>query len=365
MTAKSLSGAAPIPIGSTSSILNDPISNVATQLLNGLSSNGLIFPTHVPSHPKTIQQNKAQVHETLDVLHPIDGTTNLVFSTNNDSSDGTKKSSKKWKMLARSKTTNKTRSKVADGERRQKRDTTNDFEEEKRQRTILGEISNLPGSAATAEQSHWYHIDMVIKGEDGFSWRYTGIYGDPERASRHYTWDILRRLNTHLNIPWVCGGDFNEFLHLNEKKGGLDPGNQNIEAFRKVLEECKLDDLGFSGPKLTWDNRREEEVNIQERLDRFVANEGWCAHFVNRRVFHHDFWGSDHRVLRLVLDNHQLELSNGTRQKSFTFEPFWVGDRECKEVIMVAWPILNQRETIEMFEATLAARYAELATWSK
>lgn len=210
-----------------------------------------------------------------------------------------------------------------------------------------------------------HHIDMVIKSEDGFSWRFTGIYGDPERASRHYTWDLLRRLNTHLNIPWVCGGDFNEFLHLNEKKGGLDPGNQNIEAFRKVLEECKLDDLGFSGPKLTWDNRREEEANIQERLDRFVANEGWCAHFVNRRVFHHDFWGSDHRVLRLVLDNHQLELSNGTRQKSFTFEPFWVGDRECKEVIMAAWPILNQPETIETFETTLAACSADLVTWSK
>ncbi|PON75918.1 hypothetical protein PanWU01x14_038690 [Parasponia andersonii] len=150
MTAKLLSGATTIPIGSISSTPNDPISNAATQLFNVPSSNGLIFSAHVPSYPITFQQNKTPAHETLDVFHPDDGTTNLIFSANNDSSDRTKKSSKKWKMLARSKTTNKTRSKVADVERRRKRDTTNDFEEEKKQRTILGEISNLLGSAATA-----------------------------------------------------------------------------------------------------------------------------------------------------------------------------------------------------------------------
>ena len=70
---------------------------------------------------------------------------------------------------------------------------------------------------------------------------------------------------------WVCGGDFNEILSPGEKTGGDDWPFSDMLRFRNVLVCCDLMDMGYVGPKLTWDNRREDGANIQEGLDRFVA----------------------------------------------------------------------------------------------
>ncbi|PON75693.1 hypothetical protein PanWU01x14_039530 [Parasponia andersonii] len=43
----------------------------------------------------------------------------------------------------------------------------------------------------------------------------------------------------------------------------------------------------------------------------------------------------------------------------------FLGDTECKDVIMAAWPILNQPDTTTTFEAMLAACASDLAIWSK
>ena len=38
------------------------------------------------------------------------------------------------------------------------------------------------------------------------------------------------------------------------------------------MNECKLLDLGFSGPKYTWTNKRDVSNLIKQRLDRGWAN---------------------------------------------------------------------------------------------
>jgi hypothetical protein len=45
-----------------------------------------------------------------------------------------------------------------------------------------------------------------------------------------------------------------------------------MEDFQRILEDCLLSDLGFSRPKFTWSNERDDEAFTQERLDRVVAN---------------------------------------------------------------------------------------------
>lgn len=66
----------------------------------------------------------------------------------------------------------------------------------------------------------------------------------------------------------------------------------SMAHFRDVVAECELVDLGYSGPPLTWNNGRDAEDGIQERLDRFLVNEGWkqLFHVAARR--HLAYWDS-------------------------------------------------------------------------
>jgi hypothetical protein len=56
------------------------------------------------------------------------------------------------------------------------------------------------------------YIDVVIEGY--FSWRFTGVYGEPSWGQKHITWDALRTLHGQLNLPWlalVTSQDFSKF----------------------------------------------------------------------------------------------------------------------------------------------------------
>lgn len=52
-------------------------------------------------------------------------------------------------------------------------------------------------------------------------------------------------------------GDFNKILSASYKFGEARPNQGRIEEFREFLDERKLLDLGFVGPKFTWNNCRD------------------------------------------------------------------------------------------------------------
>src|SRR5438034_993295 len=83
-----------------------------------------------------------------------------------------------------------------------------------------------------------YHVDMEIVEQDGYKWRFTGIYGEPSLDKKERTWKLLRMLNQQLSLPWLCAGDFNEILYAHEKKGGLARSQRQMEKFRMALIEC-------------------------------------------------------------------------------------------------------------------------------
>ncbi|KAF5468556.1 hypothetical protein F2P56_012699 [Juglans regia] len=60
-----------------------------------------------------------------------------------------------------------------------------------------------------------------------------------------------------------------------EKSGGKDRPERQMRAFRQLLDDCSLVDLGFEGPKFTWCNGRDAQHIISERIDRYLANQRW------------------------------------------------------------------------------------------
>ena len=64
-----------------------------------------------------------------------------------------------------------------------------------------------------------FHINAKIVVEGGV-WMITGFYCNLETLQHVLSWDILRYLKGMCNLPYVCGGDFNEIIEVREKLGG-------------------------------------------------------------------------------------------------------------------------------------------------
>jgi len=74
------------------------------------------------------------------------------------------------------------------------------------------------------------------------------------------------------NLPWIIVGDFNEPLVNEDKFGGRPVSINRSLLLKECLDKCNMVDLGFSGPRYTWTNRRDIQGLIQERIDRFFVN---------------------------------------------------------------------------------------------
>ena len=72
--------------------------------------------------------------------------------------------------------------------------------------------------------------------------------------------------------------------------------------FKLALEDCSLGDLGFIGPKFTWTNKRMDGGLTLVRLDRVVANIGWCEQHRGAEVFVLAVRALDHNPLQIMFE---------------------------------------------------------------
>lgn len=179
------------------------------------------------------------------------------------------------------------------------------------------------------------HINaMVVSREINSPWKFTGFYGHPDTSKREEGWNLLRHIANLEPGPWVCLGDFNEILKGSEKYGGRSRPRGLMEAFQKTLEDCNLSDLGFKGPKYTWSNCQDGSALIRERLDRVVANRGWCDLFSDAEVLIGVAISSDHSPIFL----HPLGTGDWRPlQRSFKYEVSWELESSYSEIIKKAW----------------------------
>lgn len=162
------------------------------------------------------------------------------------------------------------------------------------------------------------------------SWYLTGIYCPCYPTGRNLFWDAINNLSLTFSEPWILIGDFNSITCQAEKKGGNPFASSSNNNFSNNLDDLGLVDLGFHGNQFTWTNKRAGSDNIQERLDRGVANVDWITLFPHASILH----------LPAILSDHKPLLStdiNTNSPKPFRFESMWLDDKTCFDTVHNGW----------------------------
>uniref|UniRef100_A0A803MYR8 Endonuclease/exonuclease/phosphatase domain-containing protein n=1 Tax=Chenopodium quinoa TaxID=63459 RepID=A0A803MYR8_CHEQI len=132
-------------------------------------------------------------------------------------------------------------------------------------------------------------------------WRFTGVYGFPEEENKHKTGILMKNLMDTSGEPWLCGGDFNLMLLSSEKQGGCVFCNEEAEVLREAVHFCQFIDMVYIGHDFMWTNNRGGIENVQERLDRYFANQAWKDCFPGSFVTYLSKRWSDHLPILLCI----------------------------------------------------------------
>ena len=207
------------------------------------------------------------------------------------------------------------------------------------------------------------HIDTVVTDLDSnFKWHITGFYRNSETHCRKESWDLLRSLNQKYQFPWLCFGDFNEMVSVEEKFGGVQRSQRQMGDFRNAIHQCGFKDLGFIGPEFTWCNMQEGENRMYLRLDRAFATPDWIDHFKEVKVHHLVGSTSDHCAL-LITDAKVVQKFSNRRR--FQFEAMWTRRDDCKDIIQEVWNGSHEFNSPIGIVARLSCCAENLSRWNK
>ncbi|KAJ9169058.1 hypothetical protein P3X46_020526 [Hevea brasiliensis] len=123
-------------------------------------------------------------------------------------------------------------------------------------------------------------------------------------------------------------GDFNTFLDAREKRGGNNHFLSSVNHCRSFINDMRLLNLGFIGPKFTWNNKRGGNNNIQERINRALCSHDWLKWYPNSMLLRLDDGGSDHRLILLNTSN---DFPKPKAQ--FYFDVRWCGKLKVNQII--------------------------------
>lgn len=131
-------------------------------------------------------------------------------------------------------------------------------------------------------------------------------------------------------------------------------------AFRDCLETYQLVDLGFSGYPYTYDDKRSGRANVQVRLDRATADNGWQDLYAEAAVVHLTSQRSDHKPLLLRCQPETVIKVEWTRR----YEVMWEREEALGEVVNEAWAVAGVKGDLGDVCRALKTTMAALHRWS-
>ena len=143
---------------------------------------------------------------------------------------------------------------------------------------------------------------LVFSGSPGTPWLLFVVHGLPYLGKKCKFWDLMEDIINIFSGVWLMFGDLNSIASSGDKLGGSHRGESYSKCFQNFTSNVGAIDLGFSGHKFTWSNKRAGWENIRERLDRGICNVDWQSLFPNAGVKHLIALNSDH--LPILLNTH-------------------------------------------------------------
>ena len=204
-----------------------------------------------------------------------------------------------------------------------------------------------------------YYIDASCNVVDSQTiFRFTGIYGTSYRAEKEVFWRNLIQSFSPEGTPWICGGDFNEFLWSHEKMGGAEVRYNRPRYLEEFMQKTELSDLGCKGQNFTWRGMRNGQL-VEARLDRCLVNLSWQSRWPNTFITNCTSLASDHCPVLM-----RCEAKPRRMKKLFRFEAFWTKDGDCKDIVRDAWTYGRGRGPLDRWNFKLNLCRNKLIRWS-
>ncbi|KAM1585182.1 hypothetical protein ACFX1Z_038078 [Malus domestica] len=203
-------------------------------------------------------------------------------------------------------------------------------------------------------------IDAKVREVGAVRWmRVTSVYGTPYCGEKATFWNWMNSFFQPIDIPWLCGGDFNEFLWESEKSGGAPVLYNRPRYLANFMEEVELHDLDFNGSPFTWRGIRNGEL-VEERIDRGLCNQLWQNIWLNTLVNHAAVVGSDHCPILISCEPNQRR-----GRKMFHFEAMWAKEEECRSIVESCWNRQCPGDAITRWQSRINVCRSKLTFWSK
>ncbi|XWS43180.1 hypothetical protein CRYUN_Cryun16bG0080700 [Craigia yunnanensis] len=90
-------------------------------------------------------------------------------------------------------------------------------------------------------------VNTVGKDNEVLQWRFTGFYGNPGTSKRKQSCSLLKTLRDRPRLPWLCAGDFNEILAMDEKIGGKARHARQMDTFRDAVDFYGFQEIPITG----------------------------------------------------------------------------------------------------------------------
>ncbi|KAH0712277.1 hypothetical protein KY289_008236 [Solanum tuberosum] len=189
----------------------------------------------------------------------------------------------------------------------------------------------------------------------------TIIYAKCKDLLRRPLWDrMLQQANDTANSPWCAVGDYNVITSMDEKLGGVPYNMRKSLEFIAVIEACGLMDLGFSGQKFTWSNKRGIHSRVWKRLDRAMVNDSWLEKMPQTTITHLPAVGSDHCPLLMEMISREED-----HIKYFKFLNCWTDQPNFSDIVKACWDRPIEGNNMWKFHQKLKRLSNTLSSWSR